>query len=412
MLRSMLEMNRTPLDMMILGLQKIAARSETKQARPLTEEEMNQVIRSRTDWKERVVLRLAWITASRWSEIAALTPKNFTMEPDGTLILDWSVAPKTAKADPHRASRFVRIRGQDAFDIIKLCRTLQENEKLTNLTSCPRGASFGSLECHGAFHKTRCVAARCSNRGGVQFEPTRDLAVGEARRPVRPSPEYGSIFGEIHHNADPGVVAGRIDVKGDTADGQEPWLRAEERFFHDFNHHAATITRRATRTRLATPQDEHAIPLQPVNVPVLNLEWIMSRLNPATLERLMQVCGLVGRSPFPPSSSGKACEGSRRIPTADARLLRKAGIIEDALSTIKGGWTILFLFVEKKTTGLRRRWIAWPRDRNRDDPYEAHAPLLHISHYLPPVMAEAASCLDVKASAFHFSLPRETRHLF
>ncbi|ESS55838.1 trans-sialidase [Trypanosoma cruzi Dm28c] len=135
MLRSMLEMNRPPLEMVILGLQKIAARSETKQARPLTKEEMNQVIRSRTDWKERVVLRLAWITASRWSEIAALTAKNFSLEADGTLILDWSVAPKTAKADPHRASRFVRIRGQDAFDIIKLCRTLQENEKLTNITT-------------------------------------------------------------------------------------------------------------------------------------------------------------------------------------------------------------------------------------------------------------------------------------
>ncbi|ESS63958.1 hypothetical protein TCDM_08124 [Trypanosoma cruzi Dm28c] len=102
---------------------------------PLTEEGMNQVICSRTDWRERVVLRLAWITASCCSEIAALTPKNFTMEPDGALILDWSVAPKTARADPHRASRFVRIRGQDAFDIIKLCRTLQENEKLTNLTT-------------------------------------------------------------------------------------------------------------------------------------------------------------------------------------------------------------------------------------------------------------------------------------
>ncbi|KAF8306068.1 hypothetical protein TcBrA4_0038240 [Trypanosoma cruzi] len=74
MLRSMLEMNRTPLDMMIMGPQKIAARSETKQARRLTKEGMNQVIRSRTDWKERVVLRLAWITASRRSEIAALTP--------------------------------------------------------------------------------------------------------------------------------------------------------------------------------------------------------------------------------------------------------------------------------------------------------------------------------------------------
>ncbi|KAF8289542.1 putative trans-sialidase [Trypanosoma cruzi] len=96
---------------------------------------MNQVIRSRTDWRQRVVFRLAWITASRWSEIAALTAKNFTLEADGALILDWSVAPKTAKADPHRASRFVKIRGQDALDTMKLCRTLQENEKLTNITN-------------------------------------------------------------------------------------------------------------------------------------------------------------------------------------------------------------------------------------------------------------------------------------
>ncbi|RNF08456.1 hypothetical protein TcG_10086 [Trypanosoma cruzi] len=79
--------------------------------------------------------RLAWITASRWSEIVAFTPNNFTLEPDGALILDWSVAPKTARADPHRALRFVRIRGQGALNIIKLCRTLQENKKLTNLTT-------------------------------------------------------------------------------------------------------------------------------------------------------------------------------------------------------------------------------------------------------------------------------------
>ncbi|KAF8284760.1 hypothetical protein TcBrA4_0043610 [Trypanosoma cruzi] len=70
-----------------------------------------------------------------------------------------------------------------------------------------------------------------------------------------------------------------------------------------------------------------------------------------------------------------------------------------------------FSVVEEKTTGLRRRWIAWPRDKNRDDPYEANVPLLHISHYLPPVMAEAAFCLDVNSS-FIVPLPRETRHLF
>ncbi|KAF5221568.1 hypothetical protein ECC02_005457 [Trypanosoma cruzi] len=152
----------------------------------------------------------------------------------------------------------------------KVMQDTSRKRKAHESDGCPRGASPGSLKCHGAFHKTRCAAARCSNREDAQFGPTRDLAVGEARRPVRPSPEYCSIFGEIHHNADPGVVAGRIDVKGDTADGQEPWLRAEERFFHDFNHHAATITRSATRTRPTTPQYEHATPLQQVSVPVLN----------------------------------------------------------------------------------------------------------------------------------------------
>ncbi|KAF8302090.1 hypothetical protein TcBrA4_0050800 [Trypanosoma cruzi] len=254
-----------------------------------------------------------------------------------------------------------------------------------------------------------------SNRGDTRFGPTRDLAVGEARQSVWTFPRIlFDIWGNYTTLLTQVSSLRRIGCEGKKRrKGRKPWLRAEERFFHDFNHnHAATITRRATRTRLATPHDEHAIPLQQVNVPVLNLEWIKSRLNPATLERLMQVWGLVGRSPLTPSSSGKAREGSRRIPTADARLLRKAGIIEDASSTITGGWIIPFSVVEEKTTGLRRRWIAWPRDKNRDDPYEANAPLLHISHYLPPVMAEAASCVDLKASFFQVSLPRETRHLF
>ncbi|EKG00486.1 hypothetical protein TCSYLVIO_008564, partial [Trypanosoma cruzi] len=148
------------------GVKKIAARSETKQARSLTKEAVDQLIRSRNDWKQRVVLRLAWITASRWSEIAALTPNNFTMKPDGALISDWSVAPKTARADPHRASRFVRIRGQDAFDTIKLCRTLHENEKLTNITNAqveralaPWNATAHSIERGALRHAAQIVEA-------------------------------------------------------------------------------------------------------------------------------------------------------------------------------------------------------------------------------------------------------------
>ncbi|KAF8284150.1 hypothetical protein TcBrA4_0054640 [Trypanosoma cruzi] len=49
---------RTHEQPMILGSQKIAARSEKKLARPLTKEAVDQLIRNRTDWKERVVFDL------------------------------------------------------------------------------------------------------------------------------------------------------------------------------------------------------------------------------------------------------------------------------------------------------------------------------------------------------------------
>ncbi|EKF29609.1 hypothetical protein MOQ_006597 [Trypanosoma cruzi marinkellei] len=159
MLHSMSQMNRIPLDIMLLVGAKVSARSETRQAHPSTKEGVDQFIRSRTDWKERVVFRLVWVTAGRCSEIASLTPNNFTLEPGGAITLDWPVAPKTTGAGPHRAPRSVRIRGQDVFD----------TRKAHEYYDCPRGVSSGSLECRSASHKTGCVAARRSNRGDAQF---------------------------------------------------------------------------------------------------------------------------------------------------------------------------------------------------------------------------------------------------
>ncbi|RNF01705.1 hypothetical protein TcG_11795 [Trypanosoma cruzi] len=169
MLRPMLEMDRTPLDMVILGLQKIAARSETKQARPVTEEEMNQVIRSRTDWKQRVVLRLAWITASRWFEIAALTLNNLKLKPDGAINFglargaedgEGGSPPCLAVREDTRAGRLRHYKAK---------RATSRKGKAHESDDCQSRTSFGPLECHGAFHKTRCVEACRSNRGDTQF---------------------------------------------------------------------------------------------------------------------------------------------------------------------------------------------------------------------------------------------------
>ncbi|RNC44154.1 trans-sialidase [Trypanosoma cruzi] len=136
MLRSMLEMDRTPLDMALLGVAKVCGAIKGEASAP-PDKGRDESSNPQPDRLEGTCCLTTCVdNGEPLVRDCGLDPNNFTMERDGALILDWPVAPKTAKADPHRASRFVKIRGQDAFDIIKLCRTLQKNKgKLTNLTT-------------------------------------------------------------------------------------------------------------------------------------------------------------------------------------------------------------------------------------------------------------------------------------
>ncbi|KAF8282624.1 hypothetical protein TcYC6_0023450 [Trypanosoma cruzi] len=174
-------MDRTPPDMVILGLQKIAARLERKQARPLKKEWADGYIRSRTDWKQRVVFRPAWITASCRSEIAGLNSQQFHAgagrEPNFGLVS--GVKDGESGSPPsfvvRQDTRAGRVRHYNVM------QDTSRKRRLTNLTTAHVERSSGSLECHGALHKTGCVEARSSNRGDMQFDSTRDLAVGDAR---------------------------------------------------------------------------------------------------------------------------------------------------------------------------------------------------------------------------------------
>ncbi|RNC37793.1 rab1 small GTP-binding protein [Trypanosoma cruzi] len=65
--------------------------------------------------------------------------------------------------------------------------------------------------------------------------------------------------------------------------------------------------------------------------------------------------------------------------------------------------------------GENHRFTTTDRGAARQEqtrPFRGSCSFFSRSHYLPPVMAEAAFCLDLKASFFQVSLPRETRHLF
>ncbi|KAF8290918.1 hypothetical protein TcBrA4_0114970 [Trypanosoma cruzi] len=185
MLRVRAANESNPVDMMILRLQKIAGAKETpadEAGRPQQREGMDEYIRSRTDWKERAVLRLACITASRLFEIAFLNPTISKLEPDRALIGIGPWRRRRARADPHRLAVLQDTRAGGVLDVIQLCRTLQETKSAESTSA--QVDKLWLLGMPRRIPQTRCAVARGSNRGDIQFGSTRDLAVGDARRPV------------------------------------------------------------------------------------------------------------------------------------------------------------------------------------------------------------------------------------
>ncbi|KPA73345.1 hypothetical protein ABB37_00081 [Leptomonas pyrrhocoris] len=102
----------------------------------------------------------------------------------------------------------------------------------------------------------------------------------------------------------------------------------------------------------------------------------------------------------------------RTIFEGDARVLMSAGVLVPASPRPTRGWFVPFSVVEEKPSGLRRRFIAWPKEKNLEDSYEADVPLGHISAYLDVVWEEGASNLDLKASFYQVPLPEEARSAF
>ncbi|KPA75765.1 putative trans-sialidase [Leptomonas pyrrhocoris] len=163
-LRGMLRDQRTPLDVVTLGLTRMAAQTERKQARPLEKEEFERFVQALPSWEDRTVFRLCWIAASRWSDIRTLTKESFTIRDDGTVLLDWAAGPKSSQMDPNRASRYVLISGDDAAAIIALLKAIP-GPQLTALTTAevtkrlkPLSASAHSIKRGAAQHAASLVA--------------------------------------------------------------------------------------------------------------------------------------------------------------------------------------------------------------------------------------------------------------
>eukprot|EP00796_Vickermania_ingenoplastis_P009517 gene9517-biopygen6729 len=94
----------------IKGLHRIQARQPIRHAVAMSVEDMRSLIRLFPSWEEKTVLRLAWMTASRWSDIQYLTTDHF-VELHPLLVLDWWTAPKSSKLVPDRPYRYHRFPG-------------------------------------------------------------------------------------------------------------------------------------------------------------------------------------------------------------------------------------------------------------------------------------------------------------
>ena len=83
----------------------------------------------------RLAAMLAWKTASRWAEVAALTRGNVMSRSPEEVIIDWSCLPKGRRADPYKPSKFTVIEGEWTSDINLLLPMLNDEQPLSEMST-------------------------------------------------------------------------------------------------------------------------------------------------------------------------------------------------------------------------------------------------------------------------------------
>ncbi|KPA73344.1 putative trans-sialidase [Leptomonas pyrrhocoris] len=134
-LKSLLTREIAVVDAYLAGCRKREAKEEVRQAAPITPADMRALVEGAPSWADATVMQLAWMTASRWGEVKDLRGENLLPQPDGSVILDWAAIPKTAKINPYRAHRYVKLQGPMAQELRKLKAQVGESGKLTGLTT-------------------------------------------------------------------------------------------------------------------------------------------------------------------------------------------------------------------------------------------------------------------------------------
>eukprot|EP00796_Vickermania_ingenoplastis_P011453 gene11453-biopygen8317 len=151
------------------ALQRLSAAEPVQQAIGIAPIDMIRLIALAPDWQTRIVLRLAWMTASRWAEVAALTTDCFRPLDRKVFILDWGTLPKTSKEQPNRSFRFTMFSERFSIRLRKLLRCRGPGQPLTALS----GAQLRQMMCQLGHRPDdrgimRAYTAHSIKRGALQ----------------------------------------------------------------------------------------------------------------------------------------------------------------------------------------------------------------------------------------------------
>ncbi|KEG14535.1 hypothetical protein DQ04_00421140 [Trypanosoma grayi] len=161
-LLTLLASGRSPAWMFLAGLQRKAAADPIKRARPMERWELDLISDILTLENDRVALRLAWVTASRWGEIALLQNENFIPHPQTkeAPIVDGAPSQRHSKPTP-----------TERHDMWTLVGTMQKGQDVSprewwrgtahNVNHKRHGKCTPPLRHDSAFHKKRGTGA-CS----------------------------------------------------------------------------------------------------------------------------------------------------------------------------------------------------------------------------------------------------------
>ncbi|KAK7194112.1 hypothetical protein NESM_000324200 [Novymonas esmeraldas] len=146
-LKALLTKDILTVDAHLAGCRKRAARDDVRQAEGIRAEDMKTVMAAAPTAQDATMMKMAWMTASRWAEAKGLRTGNLIPQTDGSVAIDLAAAPKTAKTHPFRAHRYARLTGEVARELTALCKGLRPDQPLARTTTQQMAANLRPMGC-------------------------------------------------------------------------------------------------------------------------------------------------------------------------------------------------------------------------------------------------------------------------